>query len=1635
MSTTRRPMRPGSSKQTLASTARTTTATAIMITPAPSTADDSLDATLEEVDLDKQSQVTDEPDLTTEPLTTTSINTTMPMATMTVTTMTPRRRPGKTLTKKASQAPAGGKNLTDDHSTTTSTAGTNNRVHQKKNKKKKQQSMDSTTKVPSTNGSFMAISKSQQGSNSKSDSTTVLSPVTYQVPQVILPPPQLSMNPLAALTNLLPLLQMLNRPAPLFYQQLSQMASQTAGVGGIKNSVSRPQQLQQQQEHVTVKPMQYQQVPHYSVPQYGISSPYYLPHVYTQQLANMSAASTTTPTPLIPTPLSRPMSLPQMIEPLAEKPNSANSNIANPGKKTHFQRKPQQKPTLQLGGSNQQLPNIATTIRTMMHLLNANNLMLAGNNANRNSKKHRMPKFVDVNDPSYELDNQRFPSNTKYDSNKYYNNSGKRRGEWGKQQELRHDNSTQDKFLMDPVARALDTFKSRAMTNSQSRFVTSESARTKPMVSSALTHKYNDKVTLYDEDLPSGFPQLSDKVDSHFLKPIMGRRMDINVVDENDDANVLGRTIGAESNYKMLIGLLTGALSRRRDFRSLAKQTQRQFDIEKSRQMANNMVMRSLLYSPLPMYQRLPSRVAWPMVQQPSSSLSAAGPQRPPINLVHNIPSATITIGGRPVLYGKHLVDRPRQPRYYFFDGVPRKGHTISRFNERDLKSVEETFDTTFPSAPIKSTFRSIERPMTAAVSLPLTSQTPAKQTAATVKNDTPLETSSSEGLFPIQKPLNFLGGLSVRQQTLSAPPKHQPNADQRQQNFSMEIPYLNTSLPAGVRIVIPTTTSTTMAPSPVIKFTNRIGDRRTRRSTTNQTGPLDRDPSMIHPIYQVKINPFVYAQGLLATKKGQANVNNKPAVPFFEFVGEVRQGNSSDLNSSTALRRSCTSPEQAFLQVNDWNDLLYSTEFRSGFDESEASISSTTPYRYDQRRPVRAIENSEIDDFSRCFYPNTTFSTMLNCNDDIYSCNRGTRSREGCSCDDDCVMFGDCCWDKVSELQKEFGSLADIEYSRERLKLLTCVRSNRNISYHMISKCDPSWKNYPESELCSGSHPEDALLQIPVTSKKTLNTYRNIVCAHCHDDVLDLVFWEVEFHCRKQLQTFSVHRAIGNCPFGTNPPASLTRKEKQFAARPCNPNVDYETSTDLECEHISANESATIRAPSRHVANRLAVMCDLIYLPTINVGVSKCDSVFYRNRFCALCRRHLTRDLRCPVNAAMPMHLDSGELSDENETKFYLNLRWQNSDVLCDKADHTFDPWKKGCRQIFYGKSLPRCDGSGPGSLANNPMSYFLVRQTWFSYVSIGCLVLTIVSYCFGCVDSKIHPFESGPSPVDNIILCLVSSLLGAQLLFHVSITKNNCHTRFTCVYFGVAFHFCTISCFAWTNVLLHKVWTYLKYAAENSDKRLSTFFAGYCLYAWIFPAVTVGIASFTNLTLDSNDRISPCYGCHGICFISNLPAFWLFLGIPLIYAVSINIVRFAEVFQECRNQTEEAMYHCMARLPFRSVISAILLATLIPLTWALALTAVSLHNERAWLTFLFCYACHGPMCLLLSGAVFRYLRPFRRIRVLLTSVQLCTIDHTACRVGAKTSSANEADSDQSRNPFVKPGKRDKEGRSQQLR
>lgn len=254
-----------------------------------------------------------------------------------------------------------------------------------------------------------------------------------------------------------------------------------------------------------------------------------------------------------------------------------------------------------------------------------------------------------------------------------------------------------------------------------------------------------------------------------------------------------------------------------------------------------------------------------------------------------------------------------------------------------------------------------------------------------------------------------------------------------------------------------------------------------------------------------------------------------------------------------------------------------------------------------------------------------------------------------------------------------------------------------------------------------------------------------------------------------------------------------------------------------------------------------------------------------------------------------------------------------------------------------------------------NVPAFHFDRVQSIASFVGI---LISLVALLIQFIIYMVFPvLRNTPG---KCVVCLILSIFSGQLSFlFVAFTGPVCR------YLAAFIHFAILSSFCWTNVLALDISkTFSCRIATTRPRSGSRRFLIYSVYAWIVPAIIVGICLVMDvLKLDVNFR--PHYG-EGVCWITSRMGLVLFFLVPVAVILASNFVLFGiTVF--CLRRSSRASETAIEKSRSKSqLILYFRLSVIMGLTWAFGFIATLTQSAAMWYLFILFNTLQGAfLCL----------------------------------------------------------------------
>ena len=277
--------------------------------------------------------------------------------------------------------------------------------------------------------------------------------------------------------------------------------------------------------------------------------------------------------------------------------------------------------------------------------------------------------------------------------------------------------------------------------------------------------------------------------------------------------------------------------------------------------------------------------------------------------------------------------------------------------------------------------------------------------------------------------------------------------------------------------------------------------------------------------------------------------------------------------------------------------------------------------------------------------------------------------SPNGCSCENSCRIYGDCCRDSehYDEVQQ-----------RRNANEYMCVEDT-----YMKGKCWHGWKDAEVEALClKGRKVSDSRMSIPVTNTATNITYVNSYCAICNGENPNfLKMWSVALYCG------SLNKDIQHNPVFEDGKWGIKSAYSSFEV--CN--TEHQVTEDVSYSTMTCKPTINTCDYSVAFSQHLESLCQSYSAP---VYVDEALGKRFRNEFCASCNGY-DGDKNCygPViyytKLALSMLLDFSDWFD-NEYVGYtgpcgIEQAW---DRLVDKCRKVFCP--KESETFMRGRCVP---------------------------------------------------------------------------------------------------------------------------------------------------------------------------------------------------------------------------------------------------------------------------------------------------------------------------------------------------------
>ncbi|RWS10533.1 uncharacterized protein B4U79_11285 [Dinothrombium tinctorium] len=469
-------------------------------------------------------------------------------------------------------------------------------------------------------------------------------------------------------------------------------------------------------------------------------------------------------------------------------------------------------------------------------------------------------------------------------------------------------------------------------------------------------------------------------------------------------------------------------------------------------------------------------------------------------------------------------------------------------------------------------------------------------------------------------------------------------------------------------------------------------------------------------------------------------------------------------------------------------------------------------------------------------------------------------------------------------------------------------------MTVQMISKCPRSWSSKSIEQKCVNqvSVKKDPFLSIPVFSRLTELTYKNLYCAVCNDDADFSEPWIVYSRCKKRDKN-------GDCS-----------SSRLFFEPP------HLNGTLREC--IKSDMYSCPNNSEFKVHREISSKCDIYASHLVTE-----DGLVVKNEYCAKCN-----NISLDTSNCLKQEKLKSETNEVHNSKFSLaiiiDIDFLNGGTVVGTKErcarnYVYDPWKKFCRLVTCDKdsrleddkciplhgiknqvSIERCPkltfDSTEYSLLDDGKAFIKSRNKTLRMheytININTGRLSICAYINHIqLETKFSDFESHlsilgisvsilslltkillfflkpePRKVSNILVLFLSiSLLIAQTMFLVA--ANHTDLPLFCKSVGILMHYFFLCSFFWMNVLSSDIYrTFNTFLHSFEKKPIITQIIQYSVYGWVIPAIIVCTALINEIY---DTKIAPKYGVVH-CWISNRFALLVFFAIPMAILLIVN-------------------------------------------------------------------------------------------------------------------------------------------------
>ena len=609
------------------------------------------------------------------------------------------------------------------------------------------------------------------------------------------------------------------------------------------------------------------------------------------------------------------------------------------------------------------------------------------------------------------------------------------------------------------------------------------------------------------------------------------------------------------------------------------------------------------------------------------------------------------------------------------------------------------------------------------------------------------------------------------------------------------------------------------------------------------------------------------------------------------------------------------------------------------------------------------------------------------------------------CYCDELCYLMEDCCENIATFVPDRPNYRFDkSQFSCDRvIGLMKDVYQTYGVL--LVSMCSVDWTDNTTKSLCeegTNYFGDEIHLRTPVSDSNQI-MYTNMYCAYCNYEY-DIKFWIPEFNCSMVADIKEV-RYSSSCKINFNQPSleydkRLCSLDRSMLISDCG--YDNDPTLISNCTYGPFNTVYDYSYGGNMYRNKYCAMCnginvsettlwcftegDRFTLDTsdsfgggysfrllidfnngalningkVKQGEESCQEneiydVLYdtcREIICVapaiplrgrcvvrLMNFDVTRDLRQERDNCTWVKFSEGEYRLVNDSKLFILAQ----DKVYESGEYTINGTDVFICLDRNQSCLHDCDT--PDETFNFDEAEGLVSM-------IGLIIsITSLSFTFIIYVSFSAQLMNTPG---KILICLIVSLLLAQLLFLISPEVKN--IRALCTAIAIAIHYFFLAAFCWMNVIAFDLWmtfsnSFLSNGSSNrSGKRLRM----YHIYAWLFPLLIVCAAvalDFSTFNIEYTN-LKPSYGS-GLCWISSRDALLLFFIGPLSLFKLVDIISFIfTAYHIAKAKRQSAMARKQKNTC--NLLINIKLSLVMGLTWVFAFVANATNLTVLWYMFI---------------------------------------------------------------------------------